>query len=351
MKKSTILIIALVVGVFALIGFRLASNKETIDEQKKPVTTVNTTIPVTIATVAEGIVDQQLIKTGTLAPFRQTDITTTTAGKVERVNFNQGSFVKSGATLITLDNNLKEISLEATQLTIDKLKKDVKRYDILLEGNATTQLQVNDVKYNYESALNQAAQLRKQIADANVKAPMSGQIVSRDIEPGEYITPGKVLGTVLDISRLKVEVPVNESDVYKLSKGQAVKVSTELFPGKIFNGSITFISPQGSAEHSYPVEITLNNVGPLKAGTYVNVDFTRKSTQKALQIPRSALVESIQNPYVYIVDGNVARQRKIKVGRELGDKIEVLDGLITGDKVVTTGQVNLTDGKPVNITN
>ena len=160
-----------------------------------------------------------------------------------------------------------------------------------------------------------------------------------------------MLGKVLDVSRLKVNVPVNESDVYKLSKGQSVKVSTDIFPGQTFSGHISYISPQGSEEHSYPVEITVDKIGPLKAGTFVSVDFTRQSNQKALQIPRSALVESINNPYVYIIDGKVAKQRKIEVGREFGDKLEVRSGLSAGDRVVITGQLNLSDGKPVQITN
>ncbi len=351
MKKSTLLIVAILVGSIGLIAFRLAANKSTIDAQNAPVAAVNTAIPVTVATVAEGVVDQQLVKTGNLIPFREANITATTAGKVQQVNFSLGSFVKSGATLVSLDNELKQISLQATQLNIDKLKKDVTRYNTLLAGNATTELQVNETKYNYENALNQAEQIKKQIADANVKAPISGQIVKRDIEPGEYISPGTVLGTVLDVSRLKVNVPVNESDVYKLSKGQLVNVSTGIFPGKTFRGHISYISPQGSAEHSYPVEITIDQAGVLKAGTFVSVDFTRKSNQKALQIPRAALVESVQNPYVYVLEGNVAKQRKIEVGREFGNQIEVRSGLSAGDKVVTTGQLNLTDGKNIQVTN
>ncbi|GAB3512589.1 multidrug efflux RND transporter periplasmic adaptor MexH [Spirosoma knui] len=350
MKKTTLIVVAAILAITSLIGFRLSSNKKKIDEQKKPVVKANVAIPVTVAQVSEGTVSQQLVKTGNLIPFKEADIIATTAGKVASVNFNLGSTVRPGATLVQLDNRLKELSLESTQLTIDKLKKDVTRYNTLLAGNATTELQVNETKYNYENALNQADQIRKQIADANVKAPIGGRIVQKDIEPGEYITVGKVLGRVLDVARLKVQVPVNESDVYQLREGQSVKVTADVFPGRTFNGRITYIAPQGSEEHNYPVEITVDNANGLKAGTFVNVDFSQKSNQKALQIPRAALVESIKNPYVYVINGNVASRRTIKVGRDFGDSIEVLDGLSAGDQVVTTGQLNLSDGKPVQIT-
>lgn len=350
MKKTTLIVVVALVAVTALIGFRLASNKKQIDAQKQPVVKTNVAIPVTVAPVAEAAVSQQLVKTGNLIPNKEADIIATTAGKVTRVNFNLGSSVSQGATLVQMDNRLKELSLEATQLSIDRLKKDVTRYNTLLAGNATTEIQVNDTKYNYENAINQAEQIKKQIADANVKSPIGGRIVMKDIEPGEYITVGKVLGRVLDVNRLKVQVPVNEGDVYALREGQSVKVFADVFPGRTFNGRITYIAPQGSDEHNYPVEITIDNASSLKAGTFVNVDFSKKSTQKALQIPRSALVESIKNPYVYVVKDNVASRRQISVGRDFGDTIEVLSGLTPGDQVVTTGQLNLSDGKPVQIT-
>lgn len=350
MKKTTLIVVAALVAITALIGFRLSSNKKKIDEQKKPVVQTNVAIPVTVAPVAEGTVSQQLVKTGNLIPYKEADIIATTAGKVTKVNFNLGSSIRQGATLVELDNRLKELSLEATQLSIDRLKKDVTRYNTLLAGNATTEIQVNETKYNYENAVNQAEQIRKQIADANVKAPIGGRIVQKDIEPGEYITVGKVLGRVLDVDRLKVQVPVNESDVYQLRQGQAVKVSADVFPGRTFNGRISYIAPQGSDEHNYPVEITIDNANGLKAGTFVNADFSQKSNQKALQIPRSALVESVKNPYVFVVNNNAATRRAITIGRDFGDSIEVLSGLKAGDQVVTTGQLNLSDGKPVQIT-
>lgn len=350
MKKNTLLLSLVAVAIVALIGFRLAANKKEIDAKNKPVAVQNTAIPVTVARVEAGTVSQQLVKTGNLIPYRETALTATTAGQVARVHFNLGTSVREGQTLVEFDNRLKELALQSTQLTIDKLKKDVDRYTTLLAGNATTEIQLNEVRFNYENALNQAEQLRKQIQDARVKAPISGQIVQKAVEPGVYVSPGATLGRVLDVSRLKVNVLVNESDVYRLRVGQAVKVSADVFPGRTFAGRVSYIAPQGTDEHNYPVEITIGSAGGLKAGTFVNVDFSQPSNQKALQIPRLALVESIQNPYVYVVENGVVRQRKISVGRDFGDSVEVLGGLAAGDVVVTTGQLNLSDGKAVRIT-
>jgi len=350
MKKTTLLVFAAALAIVSLIGFRLASNKKKIDESNQQPVQTGLAIPVTVARAEEGEVSQQLIKTGNLIPFKEADITATTAGRVTGVRFDLGTNVQQGATLVQVDNRQKELSLEATQLTIEKLKKDLARYNTLLAGNATTEVQVNELKYNYENALNQAEQIRKQLQDASVKAPISGQVVKKTIEVGEYVNPGTVLGTVLDVNRLKVEVLVNESDVYRLRSGQAVRVMADVFPGKVFSGRVSYIAPQGTAEHNYPVEISIANAGGLKAGTFVNVDFAQTSREKALQIPRTALVESVKRPYVYTVSGNVVHQRSLKLGREFGDQVEVLSGLQPGEVVVTTGQINLNEGMRVQIT-
>ncbi|SEJ43257.1 RND family efflux transporter, MFP subunit [Dyadobacter koreensis] len=349
MKKTTIIITLAVLAVVVLIGARLVSNKKTIDEKNKPVTVSNAAIPVTVVEVREDTVSQSLLKTGNLIPYRETSLMATSQGQVLKVNFDLGSNVSQGATLIQIDNKLNELALQATQLNIDKLKKDVTRYNTLYAGNATTELQLNQTKFDYDNAVNKAEQIRKQIQDATVKSPISGRIVKKDIEVGEFVNAGTVLATILDVSRLKVQVMVNEKDVYQLREGQKVKVTADVLSGKTYGGQISYIAPRGNEEHSYPVEITVANSGQLKAGTFVNVDFSQKSKEKSLQIPRVSLVESIKNPYVYVVNQNVAQQRKLTIGRELGDNIEVLSGLQPGDQVVTTGQLNLTNGKPVQI--
>lgn len=349
MKKTTIILTLAILAVAVLIGARLVSNKHKIDEKNKPVEVSNAAIPVTTVAVSEDTVSQALLKTGNLIPFRETSIMATSQGQVQKVNFDLGSQIAQGSVLIQIDNKLNQLSLQATELTIEKLKKDVARYNTLYAGNATTELQLNQTKYDYETAVNKAEQIRKQIQDATVKAPISGKIVKKDIEVGEFVNSGTVIGTILDVSRLKVQVMINEKDVYQLHEGQKVKVSADVLTGKIYPGQITYIAPRGNEEHSYPVEITVGGSSPLKAGTFVNVDFSQKSKEKSLQIPRAALVESIKNPYVFVVQNNVARSRKITIGRELGDAIEVLSGLTPGEQVVTTGQLNLTDGKTVQI--
>ncbi len=347
--QKKIIIIGIIVLIFGAIGFKLASNKKAIDEKKKPVLESNVAIPVSVTTVALQEVNDQLIKTGNLIPYKEADIMSLTSGKLTAVNFNLGSHVAQGAVVAQVDSRGLQLSMEAAQLTKSKADRDFKRYTTLLEGEATTEITQQDAKLQYENAQNQIEQLNKQIADNRIKAPVSGQVVSKLKEAGEFVNPGTVLGHIVDVSRLKVNVMVGEKDVYTLKPGQKVKVTTDIYPGQTFEGKVSFISAQGDATHNYPVEIELQNRkdNPLKAGTFVYADFSSMSQQKLLLIPRTALVESLKNPFVYLVENDKAVVRKINVGREIGDSIEVLDGIKEGEVVITAGLVNIKEGSLV----
>lgn len=342
-----ILVVAALVG---LVAWRLASNKRKLDEKKAIPAKVNMAIPVNVAQVIVGSSDNQLVRTGTLVPWREANITSNAAGQLVSVNFNLGSFVREGATIAQIDNRGLQLQLEAAQLQANKLTQDLKRFQALLAGEATTEVNVADIRYNLSAAQNRIAQIRKQMADNAIKAPISGQVIQKNVESGEYVSPGSPLGRMVDISTLKADVLVGEADAYKLRNGQPVRVVTDVFPGRTFNGNIVFISQQADAAHNYQVQVRLNNTGgDLKAGTFVNVDFIQNAQKPGLQIPRTAVVESVETPYVYVIQGNRAIRRNIATGRDFGNNIEVINGLAEGEQVVTNGQVNLRDSTEVKV--
>lgn len=349
MKKRIIIIVIIILIALAIV-WRLASNKKKINEAGKPKVSANVLIPVTVDTVAFHDINNQLVKTGNLVPFREADITAISSGKLVAVHFNLGSYVAQGGIVAQVDTRTLELNLAQAKLSKSKAEKDYERYSKLLEGEATTEVTFQDAKLTAQNAGNQIELLQKQISDNRIKSPISGQVVSKLKESGEFVNLGAVLGHVVDVSRLKVNVLVGEGDVYTLKVGNKVKVTADVFPGKTFDGTVSFISNQGDATHNYQVEILLQNTdAKLKAATFVNVDFSRPSAQKLMTVTRNALVDGINNPMVYLAEDGKAVLHKITLGKELGGRLEVLDGLKEGDKVITGGQINLNNGTPITI--
>ncbi len=346
--KNRIITIAIIVVVVASIAITLAKNKKAINENNKVVDRTEVPVSVAVQKVQLLPIAGNLSIPSVLAPEEEAVISSSVLGKITSLKFDLGTKVTKGEVIGSVDTKQKQITLQTTELTVEKLKNDYDRNQDLLKGNAINETAVTDAKYNYENNKLQADQIRQQISDANIIAPISGIITSRKLMEGEFANVGTTIGTVVNVSQLKAVVYVNEKDVYQLKEGDKAIITSDVFPGKKFNGKITFISPKGDENHNYQVEILVdNNSTQLKAGTYVKAEFNLGTTANALQIPKRALADGMKNPYVYITSGNKATQRKLVLGREIGENIEVLSGLNAGDEIIVDGQINLIEGSVI----
>lgn len=337
--------------VLALIVWRLADNKKYLDAEKaKTITVKEVLIPVNYVVAGYQNIDDALIKTGTLIPYREADINAISGGKLVGVSFQLGSYVRQGQVLARVDNENMSLNMRQAELERDRAAKDVQRFTVLVQGNAATQMNLDDAKLRLDNANAHIRILQRQSTDNAIKAPISGEVTSKNSEQGEFVGPGSVLGHIVDVSRLKASVMVNESDVYSLREGTRVKVTTDIYPGVEYDGTITYISKQGDAAHNYNVEVTINNsrTNPLKAGTFINVNFTRPMDRAMLLVPRSAFIDGLKQPKLYIIRDSMAILQNVTVGKDLGQQIEVAAGLNEGDKVIVNGQINLSDSTKVN---
>ncbi|UII25598.1 efflux RND transporter periplasmic adaptor subunit [Fulvivirga maritima] len=350
-RKYIIGLICVVLLVF--IGVKLFFNKQKINEQNKVKEVEAILIPVKTDTASQRPITYTIIKTGNIIASKENSILTPIGGIVQKINFELGDEVKAGQTLAVIDNRTNQLELEKAKTQAAKLKNDLETYKELYEGKAATKEKVDELQQSYNEALNTIDQLKKQVGDAYVKAPISGTIATKPIEEGVYASAGTELTKVVNLSSLKVEVNLTETEAYQVSKGQQVTITTDIFPGKQFNGKLTFISPTTDDGHNYPAEVTLENSAEatLKSGTFVYADLSKSLNETTLAIPRSALMENLDKASVYLVKDDKAVLQQIETGRDLQDYIEVLQGLQAGDIIVTTGQINLQDGTQVRIAN
>jgi len=341
-----------IAALLLLVIYKLANNKKEINAKSRPEPVAAIKIPVKIAVAAQKLMTLNIVKTGNLAAFKEAKVLTTTSGLVQQLKFSLGDQVKAGQVLAVIDTRSSQIDLQKAASNVAKLKNDIETYTELLEGKATTREKLEEVRQNYSDALNQATQVRRQITDAYVKAPTDGIIAAKTLEQGVFANAGTELATIVNLSQAKVQVNLTEAEVYQVQAGQAVKVTTEVYPGVLFEGKVTFISPQADATHNYTVEILVKNANKsiLRSGTFVYADFSSASGESILVIPREALTESIKDASVYVVDDKSrAVLRTVTTGREMNGLIEIRSGLQQGEQVVTSGQINLKNGTVVSI--
>jgi RND family efflux transporter MFP subunit len=349
--KRKYIIGLIVVALVALIIFRLAANKSTLDKKNAPVQDTAVRIPVKVAEAKQQQGEISLVKTGNLAPFKEAKVLSTIGGTILQLRFNLGDHVSDGQVLAIIDTRSSQLDLEKAETSAAKLKHDLDTYTELLQGQAATQEKVNEIRQNYQDAVNQVSQVKKQISDAAIKAPTGGIISEKPVEQGVFANAGTQIATIVNLSQVKVQLNLTEAEVYEVKQNQQVKITTDVYPGKVFNGRITYISPQADVTHNYRLEILADNEenAPLRSGTFVYADFSRKTTQNILLIPREALTQSIKDATVYVVENNVVHQKSITTGIEMNNMIQVLSGVKAGEVIVTSGQINLKDGTQVSI--
>lgn len=347
--------IVCVVGflLVVLIGYNLWANKKRLNERNKPALQTTLRIPVKVAVAREQLREVSMVKTGSVSPFKEVKALALNEGTIHQLRFELGDQVREGQVLAVVDMQALQLDLQKAETNAAKLEHDLQVYTELLQSKAATQEKVNEIHKSFQDAINQVNQVKKSIDNAAVKAPISGIVSMKSVEQGMYVNSGSEIATIINLSKAKVTVNLTESEVYQVMQGQSVNVKTDVFPERIFSGSISFISPQADAMHSYRVEIMMDNTHTtlLRSGTFVYVDFAKSSNEKVLVIPREAVLESIRNASVYIVSDSIVQQRTIKTGKEVGENIHVISGLQAEDVVVTSGQINLKNGSPVRVSN
>ncbi len=348
--KNNIIIAIIAILLIGGMAYKLTQNKKIITKNEQPVDRTNVPVSVTTFDANYFPVSTDYALPAVLDINKSGIITATQPGKLASFNVEIGSHVTKGQLIGKIDSRQREIGIKSSDATIKKLEADLQRTKDLIEGDAAPATAVNDLNYNLETTKIQKENMQQQIADNNIYAPISGIVVQKNANAGEFANPGTPLASIMDVSVLKAIVYVSETNVYDLKLGQPAQVTSSIFPGKLTKGIVKYIAPKGDENHNYRVEVEIPNSG-YKAGTYVNVKFSFKKPAEALQIPKIALVEGVKNPFVYVVNGNSIAVRKLELGEEVGQNVVVKSGLTPGEKVITSGQINLTASSKISIVN
>ena len=350
MKKGIITAIA-ILAVIASIGWVLSNNKKENDAKTAIVAQgASGDVTVRVASIQKAAVDLDFTANGNFQAAQRITFNAENSGRITKILVDEGSRVSKGQLIAVIETDILAVDLQTAEDTYQNAKRDLERYESSFKTGGVTQQQLDQARLNTRNALARLQQAKVRVGEANVRAPFSGIVNKRFIEQGAYVSPGNQLFEIVDVSKLKLAVTVNEGQVANLKVGDKVRIKSNVFPDKNFTGRISFIAPQADNTLNFPVEIEVsNNTGnALKAGMYGTAIFEFPEQAPAITVPRTAFVGSVSSNKVYVLgQGNVATERKVVAGRVFGDQVEILEGLNEGETVITSGQFNLTDGTKV----
>ena len=207
---------------------------------------------------------------------------------------------------------------------------------------------------SYRAAEVQAEQAREDLENAEIRSPINGVVLAVHVDDGQQVTAGQLLVEMCDPLAVKVKAKVDELDIASVMVGQAARVTTQAYPGREFEGQVSWISPTAQREGNvanFTVEIDIKNPGGLlKPGMSVDVDLIHSRVEAPVTVPLEAVRDVDGKKVVFVVEGGVAKERVVELGVANGTRTEVTSGLEAGESVVVgpLGTLRtLKDGAPV----
>lgn len=353
MKRGIITALIIIVAL-AGIAMVLSNNKKKNEAKTAFIAEGGGAVAVRVATVEKKVVDLDFSTNGTFAPKQELIFKSENAGRVTKIFVDEGDRVTKGQTLARIDAEIINTDRETAEATYQNALRDEARYQNSYATGGVTQQQLDQAKLATQNAKLRLQANQRRVSDANIKSPINGIINKRFIEVGAFVnTQGSDMFEIVDVSKLKLKVNVNESQVANLKVGDKLEIKSSVFPTETFNGKVTFIAAKADASLNFPIEIEVDNNAKngLKAGMYGTAIFNFPQQAPSMLIPRSSFVGSVSSNQVFVLDTatNTSKLRKVIAGRILGDSVEILDGLNEGETVITSGQINLAEGTAVSI--
>jgi membrane fusion protein (multidrug efflux system) len=351
MKKNIVIILVIIVLIGGCSAILLL-NKKKIDEKAKIEGNLKS-IPVFVMKLQKTSLSGNFVANGTFTSIHELTVMSETQGKVLDYFFSVGDFVASGKTLAKLDDDITRSQLSLAEAALVKALSDKKKYEDLLKEDAISTQQLETVRLELKRGETDVITLKKQLGFMTITAPIQGTVTKRFIEKGSLLIPGAPVAEIVDVSRLKFMVNVTEGEAVQISKGEKVPVTSTMFPGMNYQGTVISVGVKADDTRRFPVEIELVNdaAHPLKSGMFGSATFGNGVSRECLAVPRRSIIGSIKEPRVYVAEGNVAVLKSIRIGAADDKMVEVLEGLKEGDLIVTAGQINLDNNSTISIVN
>ena len=307
-------------------------------------------VPVVTADVVRETVSNFLVATTTLSAERSLDVLARASGEVVEVLVEEGDAVRGGQLLAQLDPSDARLALAEAQAHYDNIQREYARTAELAKHGGVTDQELENQRYQIELRTIALERSRQQLADTEVRSPITGIVGERSVTPGATISTNTRLFHVLDPYPLLAVIHIPDAGRQSLRAGLGVQIQAA--GGVRASGVIDRISPVVEAE-SGTVKVTVEldgagtDAGALVPGSFVTVLVPTETRPNAVVVPKRAILLERDQSIVYRVQEGVAVRTPVAVGLSAQDLVEITSGLSVGDVVVTIGNESLRDGAPV----
>ena len=305
-------------------------------------------IPVEVETAAVAELGERLRISGDVMPWQVQPLSFKVAGKIARLYVEEGDLVGRGQLVAVLDTIDYRLVRDLAEVQVAGLKPNLDRAERLLQQEAVSAAQMDELKSRVKAAEIQRAQAAAQLSYSWLRAPTDGVVIKRLMSEGDLTDPAHPVAAIADLKRAKVILPVTQRDLPLFRVGDVIEIeepgAKRRLPGKIF--SIGYVADEKT--RTFPVALEVSNPDlALRAGMIVEAS-VRAETHRGIFVPLDAVHRDVEGrPIAFVAAGSPPRalERRVQLGVVVRDRVHVAAGLEPGDAVIVRGMVQ--DGEPV----
>ena len=322
-------------------------------------------LPVHVESVRRQNVNETVELTGTAEPWDEFMVSSEISGRISRILVDEGDWVKTGQVVVELDRELRLLALRSHEASLAKKKVELsfsrrrfERGKSLLEKGAISEEDVESLDLIVQIAESEVilaeievATMEEEIEDTSISVQATGRVANRHVSLGETVTPTNPLFTIIQENPLKVVTEIAELLLPQVRKGVRIALEFDAFQNRQFSAPVHFVHPVANPRSgAFPVELRLSNPGlRVKPGMVARITMPVAVHQDVLLVPLDSLLEDAGGYHLFLVKDGRAYKTGVGLERRLGSDAIVTGELSAGDQVVTSGNINLTDGTAVEI--
>jgi membrane fusion protein, multidrug efflux system len=301
--------------------------------------------------VKQSSVSEAVEVPGSLLPFEETQIRAEVGGRIVELNINEGAKVKKGTLLVKIFDQDLQAQLKKLQVQLKINEKTEERNQELLKINAISQQDYDLSSLNVENLKADIQSVRIAISKTEIRAPYDGEVGLRNISLGSYISPSDIVTTLRQVDKLKLEFAVPEKYAKEIGKGYSVKFMVDGGAKEHFAKVIATENSVDQNTRTLKIRAVVNEAhNELVPGVFAKVNLQLGRNESALMVPTQALIPTIRNKQIIRLRKDSAQFVVVETGIRDSAYVQILNGLQSGDTVITTGLMAIRPNAKLKIT-
>lgn len=290
--------------------------------------------------------------TGIIKAYDDVMIAPEEGGIIQEWKVKKGDLVVKGQILALLKDDVIRAGYEAAEAQYKLAQLNFEKQAKVFEDQAVSELQLKSAEYNRDAAKAQMELARARLERTRLRSPITGFFNDRFVDAGEFAPPAVPVAHVVNISNVKIQADVPERHAQYVAVGTNALITVDAFPDDTLVGTINYVGAVLSANNrTVPIEIVLANPQrKLKPEMIARLKIIRSTNNNAVVISESVIQQVDTDKMIVFVENNgKAEERQVKLGNRQGNKVQIVEGLNPGDRLIITGFQKLANGQRVQI--